>query len=58
VFYGYVKVVDDLAGVDSDSPDSIEAIKTEVAGFETQIYPDTYFEAASGGVTAGGCCGG
>jgi hypothetical protein len=50
VFYGYVKVVDDLAGVD---PASIEAIKTEVAGFETQIYPDAYFEAASGG----GCCG-
>jgi sulfite exporter TauE/SafE/copper chaperone CopZ/plastocyanin domain-containing protein len=51
VFYGYVKVVDDLAGVD---PASIEAIKTEVAGFETQIYPDAYFEAAAGG----GCCGG
>jgi hypothetical protein len=47
-------VVDDLAGVDPDSPDSIEAIKTEVSHFETQIYPDAYFEAASGG----GCCGG
>jgi plastocyanin domain-containing protein len=48
VFYGYVKVVDDLSGVD------IEAVKTEVSNFETQIYPDAYFEAASGG----GCCGG
>jgi sulfite exporter TauE/SafE/copper chaperone CopZ/plastocyanin domain-containing protein len=54
VFYGYVKVVDDLADVDSASPDSIEAIKTEVSNFETQMYPDAYFEAASGG----GCCGG
>ncbi|MDR1250817.1 MAG: sulfite exporter TauE/SafE family protein [Treponema sp.] len=51
VFYGYVKVVDDLAGVD---PAAIEAIQTEVAGFETHIYPDVYFEATSGG----GCCGG
>jgi plastocyanin domain-containing protein len=48
VFYGYVKVVDDLSDVD------IEAIKTEVSNFETQIYPDAYFEAAAGG----GCCGG
>jgi sulfite exporter TauE/SafE/copper chaperone CopZ len=51
VFYGYVKVVDDLSSVD---PASMEAIKAEVAGFETQIYPDAYFEASSGG----GCCGG
>jgi plastocyanin domain-containing protein len=49
VFYGYVKVVDDLETVD------IEAIKTEVAGFETLMYPDAYFEAAS--VGQGGCCG-
>jgi hypothetical protein len=48
VFYGYVKVVDDLSDVD------IEAIKTEVSNFETQIYPDAYFEVSSGG----GCCGG
>jgi sulfite exporter TauE/SafE/copper chaperone CopZ/plastocyanin domain-containing protein len=49
VFYGYVKVVDDLNNVD------IEAIKAEAGGFETQIYPDAYFEAAASG--QGGCCG-
>jgi plastocyanin domain-containing protein len=49
VFYGYVKVVDDLNNVD------IEAIKADVGGFETQIYPDAYFEAAAAG--QGGCCG-
>jgi hypothetical protein len=48
VFYGYVKVVDDLAAVD------IEAVKAEVSDFETLIYPDSYFEAADQG---GGCCG-
>jgi hypothetical protein len=47
VFYGYVKVVDDFNDVD------IEAIKAEVSGFETLIYPDAHFEAAAGG---GGCC--
>jgi plastocyanin domain-containing protein len=46
VFYGYVKVVDDLGGVD------IEAVKAEVSEHETLIYPDAYFEQAS----AGGCC--
>jgi hypothetical protein len=51
VFYGYVKVVDDINNVD------IEAVKAEVANFETLIYPDVYFEAAmSGGGCA--CCGG
>jgi hypothetical protein len=49
VFYGYVKVVDDLETVD------IEAIKTAVSGFETLIYPDAYFEEAA---VQGGCCGG
>jgi sulfite exporter TauE/SafE/copper chaperone CopZ/plastocyanin domain-containing protein len=49
VFYGYVKVVDNLENVD------IEAIKTEVSEFETLIYPDAYFEAAAQGA---GCCGG
>jgi plastocyanin domain-containing protein len=49
IFYGYVKVVDDLNDVD------IEAIKTEAGNFETQIYPDAYFEAAA---AQGGCCGG
>jgi plastocyanin domain-containing protein len=37
VFYGYVKVVDDINNVD------IEAIKVEVANFETLIYPEAYF---------------
>jgi sulfite exporter TauE/SafE/copper chaperone CopZ len=41
VFYGYVKVTEDLRDVD------IEAIKAEVSGHETLIYPDTYFEAAA-----------
>jgi hypothetical protein len=49
VFYGYVKVVDDLNNVD------IEAIKMEVSDFETQIYPDAYFEASA---AQGNCCGG
>jgi sulfite exporter TauE/SafE/copper chaperone CopZ/plastocyanin domain-containing protein len=48
VFYGLVKVVDDLGSAD------IEAIKTEAANFETMIYPDSYFEAAASGA---GCCG-
>jgi len=42
-FYGYVKVVDNIAGVD------IEAVKAEVNAFETLVYPDAYFEAAPGG---------
>ncbi|MDR1325319.1 MAG: sulfite exporter TauE/SafE family protein [Treponema sp.] len=49
VFYAYVKVVDDLHDVD------IEAIKTEVSNFETQMYPDAYFETSA--VQGGGCCG-
>jgi plastocyanin domain-containing protein len=51
VFYGYVKVVDNINNV------NIEAVKAEVAGFETLVYPPAYFEAAAGG---GGCacCGG
>jgi plastocyanin domain-containing protein len=48
IFYGYVKVVDDLAAVD------IEAVKAEVAEFETLIYPGAYFEAAYSG--QGSCC--
>jgi sulfite exporter TauE/SafE/copper chaperone CopZ/plastocyanin domain-containing protein len=39
VFYGYVKVVDDIYNFDSN------IIKNEVAGWETQIYPDEYFNA-------------
>jgi sulfite exporter TauE/SafE/copper chaperone CopZ len=46
IFYGYVKVVDDINNVD------IEAVKAEVANFETLIYPEAYFEATKGG----GCC--
>jgi sulfite exporter TauE/SafE/plastocyanin domain-containing protein len=42
VFYGYVKVVDDLSGVD------VETVKAEVSEFETLIYPDAYFEQAYG----------
>jgi sulfite exporter TauE/SafE/copper chaperone CopZ/plastocyanin domain-containing protein len=37
VFYGFVKVVDDLENVD------IEVIKAQVDGFETLIYPDASF---------------
>jgi hypothetical protein len=48
VFYGYVKVVDDLEAVD------LEAIREEVSNFETLIYPDSYFEDASAGRS---CCG-
>jgi sulfite exporter TauE/SafE/copper chaperone CopZ/plastocyanin domain-containing protein len=48
VYYGFVKVVDDLGAAD------IEAIKAEVSDWETQIYPDEYFED---GVQAAGCCG-
>jgi sulfite exporter TauE/SafE/copper chaperone CopZ len=40
VFYGYVKVVDDISRVD------VEAVKTEAAKFVTLIYPEAYFEAA------------
>jgi sulfite exporter TauE/SafE/copper chaperone CopZ/plastocyanin domain-containing protein len=47
IFYGYVKVVNDINRVD------INAVKSEVADFETLIYPDAYFEAAA----QGGCCG-
>jgi sulfite exporter TauE/SafE/copper chaperone CopZ len=47
VFYGYVKVVDDLSRVD------IEAVKAEVADFETLIYPDEYFEEAA---QSASCC--
>jgi len=47
VFFGYLKVVDDLAAVDE------AAIRREAAGADTLVYPDEYF--ASGG--GGGCCG-
>jgi sulfite exporter TauE/SafE/copper chaperone CopZ len=47
VFYGYVKVVDDLNNAD------LEAIKEEVANFETLVYPDAYFEEAA---QSASCC--
>jgi hypothetical protein len=47
VYYGFVKVVDDIHNVDT------AAIKNEVADWETQVYPDEYFAQAAAG---GGCC--
>jgi len=41
-FYGYMKVVDNIARVD------IEAVKAEVNSFETLVYPEAYFEEALG----------
>jgi sulfite exporter TauE/SafE/plastocyanin domain-containing protein len=38
VFYGYVKVVNDINNVDEDE------LREEVANHETLIYPDGYFE--------------
>ena len=38
VFYGYVKIVNNINNIDIDS------IKTEVANHETLIYPEAYFE--------------
>ncbi|MDR1428897.1 MAG: heavy metal transporter, partial [Spirochaetaceae bacterium] len=43
VFYGYVKVVDDLDAVD------LEAVRAEVAGFETLMYPQAYFDQGPAG---------
>ncbi|MDR3115818.1 MAG: sulfite exporter TauE/SafE family protein [Treponema sp.] len=39
LWYGYVKVVDDVTRVD------MEAIKAEVGAFETLVYPEAYFNA-------------
>jgi sulfite exporter TauE/SafE len=47
-FYGYAKIVDTLNNVD------IEAIKQEVADFETQIYPESYFDES--GAAGCACC--
>ncbi|MDR0584356.1 MAG: sulfite exporter TauE/SafE family protein [Treponema sp.] len=52
VFYGYVKIVDELNNIDGID---IDAIKAEVGNFETRIYPDAYFEEAA---AQGACCGG
>jgi sulfite exporter TauE/SafE/copper chaperone CopZ/plastocyanin domain-containing protein len=42
VFYGYVKVVNDITRV------NVEGVKAEAANFETLIYPEAYFESAVG----------
>jgi sulfite exporter TauE/SafE/plastocyanin domain-containing protein len=42
VFFGYVKVVNDITRV------NVDAVKTEVANFETLIYPESYFEEGYG----------
>jgi sulfite exporter TauE/SafE/copper chaperone CopZ/plastocyanin domain-containing protein len=47
VFYGYVKVVDDINGAD------IDAVRAEVSNHETMIYPDAWFEQAAQGMS---CC--
>jgi sulfite exporter TauE/SafE/plastocyanin domain-containing protein len=41
VFYGYVKVADDIIRV------NVDAVKEEAANFETLVYPQAYFEAAN-----------
>jgi sulfite exporter TauE/SafE/copper chaperone CopZ len=46
IFFGYVKAVDDLASFDR------EALKKEVAAFETLIYPDEYYQQEG----SAGCC--
>lgn len=46
-FYAYVKVVEDISQVDG------EAVRQEVDGFETLIYPNAVFESSGMG-----CCGG
>jgi plastocyanin domain-containing protein len=38
IFFGFLKVVDDISRVD------IDAIRNEVASYETLMYPDAYFE--------------
>lgn len=45
-FYGYIKVVDDLNNIDTD------AIKKEISGFKTLIWPEDTFQGAGGS-----CCG-
>jgi sulfite exporter TauE/SafE/copper chaperone CopZ/plastocyanin domain-containing protein len=54
IYYGYVKVVDNIQDIDP------EAIKKEAAEFETLMYPEAYFDALSqsggGGCGGDGCC--
>jgi sulfite exporter TauE/SafE/copper chaperone CopZ/plastocyanin domain-containing protein len=44
-FYGYVKVVDSLDKID------VEAIKAEIAAFETLIYPPEFFQGSGDGAS-------
>jgi sulfite exporter TauE/SafE/copper chaperone CopZ/plastocyanin domain-containing protein len=48
IYYGYVKVVNDLKNIDLDT------VKTEVLNHETLIYPPAYFEQMSSAGCA--CC--
>jgi plastocyanin domain-containing protein len=41
IFYGYVKTVNDINSIDTDS------IKQEIAEFETLIYPEDFFDEAN-----------
>jgi len=41
VYYGYVKVVNDIKRV------NVEAVKAEAAKFETLVYPEAYFDSAN-----------
>jgi hypothetical protein len=50
IFYGYVKVVDDINRFDS------EAVRAQVVNHETLMYPDAYFEQGSGGGSGCPCC--
>ncbi|MCL1815535.1 MAG: sulfite exporter TauE/SafE family protein [Treponema sp.] len=47
IFYGYVKVEDDINQID------IDVLKREVANHKTLIYPESHFEPSSGCA----CCG-
>jgi plastocyanin domain-containing protein len=48
-YYGLVETVDDINKVDMNE------VKTKAAAWQTQIYPDEYFQA---GPPPQGCCGG
>ncbi|MCL1958850.1 MAG: sulfite exporter TauE/SafE family protein [Spirochaetes bacterium] len=43
LFFGYVKIVDDITRVD------VDAVKEETAKFKTLTYPEAYFDTAYGG---------
>jgi len=48
IFFGFVKVVDDINNIDAG------AVKAQAAGVETLVYSDEYFESGAGG-GCGGC---